>query len=287
MIANYPEFTPITLEMRPILHPLFQQVPHGVSEYTFANIFLFRDAHQYQVSRLPDDNYIFIGNDNGRTFFFAPFGLPPRDILLELFQRFGETKLTPEQQVPVLEAMGFKVWEDRDNFDYLYSREDLTHLPGPKFHKKKNLINAFIRDHVCTGKPLLDEYLPHAFEILEHWHAGHRTDPCDYKAAREALELNYSLELCGGIYFIDDTPVAYVLGEENTLGQSFLIHFEKAVKLDEFKGLYQFINRSFASILPDKYIHINREQDLGSPGLRQAKDSYHPVGFVKKYRSSL
>jgi hypothetical protein len=39
---------------------------------------------------------------------------------------------------------------------------------------------------------------------------------------------------------------------------------------------------AFASILPQKYETINREQDLGKDGLRQAKESYNPVGFVKK-----
>ena len=28
---------------------------------------------------------------------------------------------------------------------------------------------------------------------------------------------------------------------------------------------------------------VNREDDMGHPGLRQAKESYHPVGFAKKY----
>jgi hypothetical protein len=92
------------------------------------------------------------------------------------------------------------------------------------------------------------------------------------------------LQLCGGIFYIDGQPVAYCLGEELALGTSFVIHFEKAVLAEEFRGIYQFINQAFASILPEKYETVNREQDLGDPGLRQAKESYRPVGFVKKYR---
>ena len=93
------------------------------------------------------------------------------------------------------------------------------------------------------------------------------------------------MQLCGGIYYVDGNPVAYSLGEELGRGKSFVIHFEKAV--GEYRGLWQFVNQAFASILPEFYETINREQDLGDEGLRQAKLSYRPIGFVKKYRVSL
>jgi len=103
--------------------------------------------------------------------------------------------------------------------------------------------------------------------------------------AKEALERMDELQLCGGIYYVDGKPAAYILGEEIAEGKTFVIHFEKAV--GEYKGLYQFINQSFAAILPEKYTYINREQDLGDEGLRQAKLTYRPVGFIKKYRAAL
>jgi hypothetical protein len=79
--------------------------------------------------------------------------------------------------------------------------------------------------------------------------------------------------------------VAYCLGEELALGRSFVIHIEKAVLGEDIKGIYQYINQAFASVLTEKYETINREQDLGNPGLRQAKESYQPIGFVKKYKA--
>ena len=166
-------------------------------------------------------------------------------------------------------------------FDYLYSREDLVNLTGRKFHRKKNLLNIFIRNNECQAKPLLEEYRDDAVRVLEAWNERHGGGG-DYAAAKEALEKMWPLQLCGGIFYIEGKPVAYCLGEENSLGKSFVIHFEKAVLKDEFKGIFQFINQAFASILPEKYATINREQDLGDEGLRRAKESYNPVGFVKK-----
>jgi len=74
------------------------------------------------------------------------------------------------------------------------------------------------------------------------------------------------------------------MGEIIAHGTMFTIHFEKAD--DTYKGIYQFINRSFAAMLVDCIEVINREQDLGDPGLRQAKMSYRPTSFIKKYRIS-
>jgi len=192
-------------------------------------------------------------------------------------------KAATEQQAEKLASLGYSVCEDRDNFDYLYSREDLVNLTGRKFHKKKNLLNMFVKNNECQAKPLLEEYRDDALKILEQWNNQH-DEPNDFLAAKEALEKMWSLQLCGGVFFIDGQPIAYCLGEELAFGKSFVINFEKAVLGEELKGIYQYINQAFASILPNKYKTVNRQQDLGDSGLRQAKMSYRPVGFVKKYK---
>jgi uncharacterized protein len=283
MIPDYPLTTKLSLLMRPLLHPLLQQLPAGISEFTFANLYLFRDAHQYKISRLPDGLIILTGRDGDTPFFMSPFGLPAQDLLPELFTSFQRMKCVSEQQAGNLETMGFAVREDRDNFDYLYRREDLARLSGRKFSKKRNHIKAFINNYSYKGKPLIEEYIPDALAVLEQWRQG-RDHPGDYAAAREALLKSEELQLCGGIYYVDGKPAAYSLGEELMRGTSFVIHFEKA--LSDYKGIWQFINQAFASILPDKYDTINREQDLGDEGMRSAKMSYRPVGFVKKFMAT-
>jgi hypothetical protein len=280
MIPDYPMTAEVTMDFRPMLHPKFQSLREGISEFAFANIFLFRDVHNYQLSQIADV-IIITGKDGDVPFFMLPFGLPDKAILNSLFYDHKNLKAATEDLVKMLAELGYQIVEDRDNFDYLYSREELAELAGRKYHKKKNLVNAFINNYNYEGKPLLEEFIPHALEVLESWRNG-RDNPGDYQASREALEMSEALQLCGGIYYVDGKPAAYTLGEELAGGESFVIHFEKA--LSQYKGIYQFVNQCFASILPEKYTYINREQDLGDPGLRQAKLSYRPVGFVKKYR---
>lgn len=280
MIPEYPQDTELSLQLRPLLHSFFQDLAGGISEYTFANLYLFRQTHQYRLSRLTGDLFMISGSDSGHSFFMLPFGLPEPFVLKELFSRFSLLKCVSTEQAVELEELGCIVNEDRDNFDYLYFRDDMAQLAGRKFHKKRNLIRTFSSTNVYEGKPLLEDYVQDALIVLNKW-CENREDKGDCQAAREALEKVEELQLCGGIYYVDDQPVAYSLGEENDLGRSFVIHFEKAVA--DYKGLWQFVNQAFASILPEKYETINREQDLGDAGLRKAKMSYKPVGFVKKF----
>lgn len=118
---------------------------------------------------------------------------------------------------------------------------------------------------------------------MEEWEL--KNIESDYKSAKEALLSMEELQLCGILYYVNSIPSAYVLGEENQGGKSFVIHFEKA--LGYYKGLYQFINKSFAEILPKKYEFINREQDLGIENLRKAKLSYNPSFFIKKFKVTI
>jgi hypothetical protein len=45
------------------------------------------------------------------------------------------------------------------------------------------------------------------------------------------------------------------------------------------------VNQAFAISLPRFFTLVNREQDLGSEGLRQAKITYRPCDFVRKYKA--
>lgn len=285
-LPTFPDFSPISLAMRDELHPHLSMLKDGVSEYTFANLYLFRSTYGYEVSRIAADRVAISGAKDGKRFFLLPCGIPEdQEILKRLFERHdylkGLSESNTDEARMILEKRGYTVEEDRDNFDYLYLRKDLAALSGRKFHKKRNLVNAFVNNYRYEEGPLTRENIADAFHVLDEWRTQ-RDESGDYDAAKEALELMDTLDLHGYLVWVDGTPAAYTLGESLARGRSFAVHFEKAI--GDYKGIYQFINRAFASILPRHYKFINREQDLGDPGLRQAKMTYRPCGFVKKYR---
>jgi hypothetical protein len=282
-IPQYPEFVPVSFELKGELHPFLSLTPDGVSEFTFSNLYLFRSRYQYHISREPKGNFIISGIREGKKFFMTPCGVPDRPILEGLF---GDHDYWKNISDSVLEEsrQDLEQWidiaEDKDNFDYLYLRSDLAELSGKKYHKKRNLVNQFLSTYTHEERPLTEELIPQAIEILDRWKQDKGEDG-DYIAAREALDLFGSLKLRGSLFYVDGRPAGWCLGESIAKGRIFSIHFEKGI--DEFKGLYQYMNQSFAASLPRFFTYINREQDLGDEGLRQAKMTYRPSGFVKKH----
>jgi len=312
----YPEFTPLDISLKDVLHPRLSLTYDGVSEFTFSSLYVFRNKYKYRISRLFGENgsdeegsFIisgehfqgsfkpFQGNlqplQQPEKFFMTPCRAPDWETLKALFNTHDFWKNIPESVLnPVretLEKRGVVFTEDRDNFDYLYHRKDLAELSGKKFHKKKNHFNHFVHsfpDH--EQKPMNAAVVPAAIEVLERWkndraHIGDSGG--DYKAAREALEMFDSLALRGSVFFAEGKPVAYCLGESIARGRMFAIHFEKAI--EEYKGIYQYVNRAFAASLPRFFTLINREQDIGNEGIRQAKMTYRPCDFVRKYTGRL
>jgi hypothetical protein len=306
-VPYYPDFVPMSLELKNILHPRLSLTADGISEFTFSGLYLFRNRYHYRISRTGQNGGFIIsggeprisdarpvasaegtGAEHQGKFFMTPCEAPSNDTLFSLFSTHDYWKNISET---VLEASrqrftqwGINVNDDRNNYDYLYKRNDLAQLPGKKYHKKKNLIKQFLNTYTCEQRVMTRELVPQAMEILEQWRQDKGTDG-DYSAAREALELYDYLALRGYIFFADGKPAAFCLGESIAKGKMFAVHFEKAI--DSYKGIYQFMNQAFAAALPGFFIYINREQDLGDEGLRQAKMTYRPSGFVKKYSARL
>jgi hypothetical protein len=60
-----------------------------------------------------------------------------------------------------------------------------------------------------------------------------------------------------------------------------VLNFEKA--FSDIKGLYQYFDRECARRLFPGMAYINKENDMGEPGLQKAKKSYYPDRIVSAY----
>ena len=79
---------------------------------------------------------------------------------------------------------------------------------------------------------------------------------------------------------LDGRVSAFAVGAGLTPDMGVL-HFEKAFTW--IKGLYQYVDQLCARTLFSGYPYINKESDMGVPGLQRAKRSYHPLMQVASY----
>lgn len=189
-----------------------------------------------------------------------------------------------ESAVTVLEKGTSRRWAD-----YIYSAEELATLAGKKFSKKRNLVHQFERlypDYALI--PLTAENLSAALSFMHDFmNSGEMTEDevNENRLVLSVLENWERLPAIGALLTVGGAVVALTVGE--IVDDVLYVHIEKANR--EYKGAYQAINRLFARECYEKMgvRLINREDDTGDEGLRQAKLSYNPVDILHKYHMVL
>ncbi len=192
----------------------------------------------------------------------------------------------PEDRLGLFPEGEFEASYIEGEMDYVYLVEKMSTYAGRALHSKKNLLNYFTSHYRHQALPLTKERMQDAILVLDQWQdtQSRKTGVADYTSCHEALKLYEELTLCGGIYYAEDEPVGFIVGEEVN-DETFVLHFAKARM--EFKGVYQYMFHNFAGLLPQKYRYLNFEPDLDIHALRYAKESYRPEFKVKKYRVAL
>lgn len=177
----------------------------------------------------------------------------------------------------------YKIEYQRDEADYLYEWETLAYLKGKKLHGKRNHINRFLENYPDYKYELIDdENYKECIELTRSWKENNELDDT---AAYETDILKYALEnrkvlgLNGALIRVNNRVIAFTLGEP-LKEDTYVVHFEKAYA--DVQGAYAMINREFVRRSLKGYRYINREEDMGIPGLRHAKTSYQPVRLVEK-----
>ena len=179
---------------------------------------------------------------------------------------------------------------DRDYADYLYLHTDLATLAGKKFQPKRNHVNKFKRmypNYEYTS--ITPDRIQECLDLEAEWCKANNCDQHEgtgneRRALVYALQHFEELGLTGGILHVEGRIAAFTFGmpiNQDTFG----VHVEKAdTRID---GAYAMINYEFANHIPEQYIYINREEDLGIEGLRKAKLSYQPAIILEKYTACL
>ena len=290
------KFEPINFDLQKNYLKRLASCPVQTSDYSFINLWGW--AQEYGLFWAWEEKLVWIMQTKPQRVFWSPMGnwtdIDWKDSLLNFQQEKFQFVRVPELLLEIWRnQLDDQVFfeDDRDQWDYLYSAQDLIELKGNRFHKKKNLLNQFLKKYdykyISFGKEMID----HVLAMQSDWCQWRDCELNDALAAEnrvieKVLNAWKKFEqISGGAIFMDEKIVAYTLAE-NLTDDTLLIHFEKGNPT--YQGVYQAINQMFISRASkeDKqtFKMVNRMQDLGDEGLRKAKLSYNPIDFNRKFK---
>jgi len=273
------------------LRPLLLAEDVCFCEYNFANLFMWGDIYQTRWLLQEGRLWLYNGHDDlmlmpvGRPLDMA--GLVAVSDGLRRAGKSGNFVLVDPDFVqgnPGLEDF-FHVEADPDNGDYIYLTQKLVDLQGNKLHKKRNQISQFQALYPgYQALPLQNDDLPACIQLAEKWCRLRSCEALDFSHETSALTrgMRHFEELGLRGMKISHQGEFFAFSIFSPLNGNMVdVHFEKFDP--EVKGIGQVINWETARALAGTTKYVNREQDLGIEGLRQAKRSYTPEYILNAY----
>jgi hypothetical protein len=292
-------FHAVTLEDRAVVESYYDTIPYLSCDYSFSNLIGW--AHLYRTELAQHKGYLIIRFWNEqftRHAYLMPVGPDDpallRDVLedMEKDQDALEGKdltimgATPEavRRIDAAEPDQMTDLPDRDYAEYIYLREKLATLSGKKLQSKRNHCNRFERLYPdWRYEPITKDSIEECLAVEEQWYRD--SDPAE-GADEERRMIDFALThmteigMTGGLIRVEGKVVAFTLGMPQS-ARCFDINVEKADVA--YDGAFTMINREFARRIPEQYTYVNREEDMGLPGLRRAKLSYKPEILLEEH----
>ncbi|HPE16291.1 MAG TPA: phosphatidylglycerol lysyltransferase domain-containing protein [Oscillospiraceae bacterium] len=287
-----------TLADKPWLDERSARARLRACEYNFVNIYLWQSVYCQQVCDLNGFALIRVCGVAGEAYLY-PMGDGDMAAAVETLAADAAARGTPLRLVCVpiegkalLERLfpgRFAFSSDRDGSDYLYLAIRLAEVAGKKLHNKRTHINRFVQTNPdWSFEPITPANLGDCRAVDAAWYRENLAEGESVRWEADLLAQAFdefsALGLEGGLLRAGGgRPVAFALGR-HMAGDTYDIHFEKA--LESYAGAYAMINREFARLIRARHpdvVYLNREDDLGLPGLRRSKESYYPDLMVEKW----
>ena len=299
------ELKNVTEDQAEVLKEYFEGYDYRGAGYTYIANYIWRTS--YCVSWEIIEGYLCLAGTNcsaedGNAFMAMPLtktGYEPEslrkaiEICMERFREAGKPFILtsiPGHLVEVIKAafdgeVEFVHEEDYD--EYVYLKEKLIELSGRALHKKKNHLNYFLRNYEYEAKTIDKSMKPDIMALTESIKEFKSQDENEiedlegeYEAIAQIIDMVEDPKIYGVGIYIKGKLEAFAIGEQisDTLAAE---HFEKAN--DSYRGLYQLVCREFCKLLPESVEYVNREEDMGLPNLRQAKEALKPDHMEKRF----
>ena len=289
------DFKDIELKDAALFMNYWELTDQRASDYSFPILWGWAFDYGYQAAADESARLFWIRQTTPALYNLAPIGSWRHDdwqsIIRERYGNESEFWLVPERLLLIWQEQfkdRIEVEGDRGNWEYLYDIRELATLAGNRYMRKRNRVNKFCRTYNYTYRPITREIIPAVMDFQDTWCraniSGHVPGLVQENHGIQRILRHWDEipNLRGGVIEIKGRIVAYTIGE--LAYDMIVVHFEKASL--EYKAAYQAINKEFLSHMLEEnpgLVTVNREEDMNDPGLREAKMSYLPKGFIKKF----
>lgn len=293
----YLDFRRMTLADVPSILPLLHSAPWRTCDFTAGGMLMWADMFHYSYCVRNDTLFVrgVAEDDVTLPAFSLPVGAMDLEQSVAIVREYcrangieARFSAVPAAALPQLEAMNpRKVTELTDWADYLYDAQALATLSGKKLNKKRNHVNRFMADNPgYTFEPLSAANI----EAVRRFHSELTLAPgkdamAEYERRQVGLVLDNpsAWPFEGAVLSVPGRGVvAFTMAEP--VADTLHIHIEKMAH--DVAGAGETVNRLFAEMMTGRHPElrfINRQDDAGDPGLRRAKESYHPLDLLRKY----
>jgi len=284
------EFAELRKDDLALLRPCLAVSPNRFCDYTLGNLYMWRHDLWTGFCLFKGTLLIEKEYEAGKFCFLCPVG---EGFLtaVEALEEFCLAKKLPLRFFAVCES-GEKmlvsryphaqVMTNRSWADYLYNLADLRDFPGKRYQSKRHNAERFYDEHpqavfreaTTTDVPRLETFLREY--VAEN--QGRDISLTEMALSHEMLLDPPSIDSRVGYLEENGRVIGLSLGERR--GDTIFQHIEKALR--EYPGIYQALTSSYLKAFGEGAAFVNREEDDGNPGLREAKLQLHPVALLRK-----
>jgi ribosomal protein S18 acetylase RimI-like enzyme len=302
---------PVTLADRPAMDRYFQTLQSPLSDYTFSQLFTWRNSLRIAWKVMENHLCVFANGSGDLTLLLPPIGDTGSDRALsrsaEIMDQYNAVHACREKSriEYVSEELLARFDHAKLNVtsqgkDYLYDVNRMIDLAGGDLASKRQAKNRFMRNYRHRIERYdFNRHFGACRELLNCWkerqdsaHAADTTSSA-IKRTKESLATQLTLEhaaelgLQGLVVYAaeqgsdaGETIKAFTFGEALGSDQSSIV-IEKTDL--ECKGLAQFIYSEFCRTAWANRPLVNAGDDWGLESLAWTKSSYRPVKLLQKF----
>ena len=292
-------FKPIGISDLPKIRSIVEKTGYQSCQLSAGSLYCLSQKYATQVCFA--DNFLYVKQQRKGfgVCYFMPIGTGNLSAALERLRRYhsehhgGNLTLwgIADDMIEDFHAAGklyqsLELVPDRDWAEYIHSTQSLLTLRGKRLQPKRNAVNQFLRNYpdyqfeTISEANLNDILLFQQQQMTENSEELSEALQDEDHAIVRTLRDFRAIGLTGGVIRIGGKIRAFAIGCPINI-DNFDILFEKAEK--DYNGIYQVLEQELIKSELQLFSHINREEDLGIPGLRFAKQGLQPDILLMKH----